>query len=158
MRLTGRMRYAAHASRRTIVDPAEQADRTRRQYLEPSREEVAVAAAFDLSYRDLPAGTRRLLRYLGLHPGPDFDVRAAAALGNLTLVHARRALAELSQRDLIVQRGTRYRIPELIAEHVRRLAVDEPAVLRAAALDRLAQIGPTHHPGRAVAARPGGDD
>ena len=43
-------------------------------------ENLSVAAAFDLSYRDLTAGQRRLFRRLGLHPGPDIDAYAAAAL------------------------------------------------------------------------------
>ena len=41
---------------------------------------MAVAAAFDLSYQDLTAGQQRLFRRLGLHPGTDIDVYAAAAL------------------------------------------------------------------------------
>lgn len=147
MRLPGRVRYAGRASNGTVAALVEQRDRVRPQSLQTTGEDRAVAAAFDLSYRALPASRRRLFRYLGLHPGPDFDVRAAAALGNLTLVHARRTLADLCERRLIVDCGTRYRIPDLIAEHARRLAVEEPAVLRAAALDRLARLAPDAHPG-----------
>ena len=33
-------------------------------------ENLSVAAAFDLSYADLPADPQRLFRRLGLHPGP----------------------------------------------------------------------------------------
>ena len=45
-----------------------------------STENLSVAAAFGLSYADLDAGQRRLFRRLGLHPGPDIDACAAAAL------------------------------------------------------------------------------
>ncbi|MET8847498.1 tetratricopeptide repeat protein [Amycolatopsis sp. NPDC004625] len=39
-----------------------------------------VAAAFDLSYRDLSPDEKRLFRRLGLHPGTRIETRAAAAL------------------------------------------------------------------------------
>ncbi|BCJ62387.1 hypothetical protein [Micromonospora endophytica] len=97
----------------------------------------AVAEAFEASYRALPASRQRLLRCLGLHPGPDFDVAAAAALGNLTLLHARRALTDLCERHLLIESDGRYRFPELVVGHVRRLAVSEPTVVRDAALERL---------------------
>ena len=53
-------------------------------------ENLSVAAAFDLSYQDLTAGQRRLFRRLGLHPGPDIDAYAAAALDGTSLAAARR--------------------------------------------------------------------
>ena len=43
-------------------------------------ENLSVAAAFDLSYQDLTEGQARLFRRLGVHPGPDIDAYAAAAL------------------------------------------------------------------------------
>ena len=48
-------------------------------------ENLSVAAAFDLSYQDLTAGQQRLFRRLGLHPGPDIDAYAAAALDDIDL-------------------------------------------------------------------------
>ena len=48
-------------------------------------ENLSVAAAFGLSYQDLTAGQRRLFRRLGLHPGPDIDAYAAAALDGTSL-------------------------------------------------------------------------
>ena len=54
-------------------------------------ENLSVAAAFDLSYRDLTAGQQRLFRRLGRHPGPDIDAYAAAALEGTDLATARRA-------------------------------------------------------------------
>ena len=50
-------------------------------------ENLSVAAAFDLSYQDLTAGQQRLFRRLGLHPGPDIDAYAAAALDGTSLDH-----------------------------------------------------------------------
>ena len=53
-------------------------------------EDLSVAAAFDLSYQDLPDDQQRLFRRLGLHPGPDIDAHAAAALDGTDLDAARR--------------------------------------------------------------------
>ena len=97
-------------------------------------ENLSVAAAFDLSYRDLTAGQQRLFRRLGLHPGVDFDVRAAAALDNTSLAEARRHLDDLYDQHLLSQPGRgRYRFHDLIREHARALAADEPADVAAAA-------------------------
>ncbi|MFG2062256.1 hypothetical protein ACGFIK_12635 [Micromonospora sp. NPDC048871] len=150
MRLSGRVGYAGGRSNGTVAAFIE-LDRLRQRSVAASGDQSCVAA-FESTYRALPASRRRLFRYLGLHPGPDFDVCAAAALGNLTPVYARRTLADLCERRLVVECGTRYRIPDLIAEHARRLAYEEPAVLRAAALARLASADRSLAPRRG---RPG---
>jgi NB-ARC domain len=49
----------------------------------------------------LAAGQRRLFRRLGLHPGPDIDAHAAAALAGTSLATARRHLAALYDQHLI---------------------------------------------------------
>jgi tetratricopeptide (TPR) repeat protein len=89
-------------------------------------EDVAVAAAFELSYRDLPADRRRLFRRLGLHPGTDIDAYAAAALDDLSLREARRNLDALYTDHLIDEpvRG-RYRLHDLIRDYVTQLAGSE---------------------------------
>src|SRR5262249_31994820 len=51
-------------------------------------ENLSVAAAFGLSFRDLDHGQQRLFRRLGLHPGPDIDAHAAAALDDTTVSQA----------------------------------------------------------------------
>jgi tetratricopeptide (TPR) repeat protein/transcriptional regulator with XRE-family HTH domain len=92
-------------------------------------ENLSVAAAFDLSYAELTPGQRQLFRRLGLHPGPDIDAYAAAALDGTSLAAARRHLDDLYQRYLIAEpaRG-RYRLHDLIREHARALAgADDPA-------------------------------
>ena len=98
-------------------------------------ENVSVAAAFGLSYKDLTAAQRRLFRLLGLHPGPDIDVYAAAALDGSSLAAARRGLEALYDQHLITEpaRG-RYRLHDLLREHARTLAAaDDPAARDAAA-------------------------
>ena len=70
-------------------------------------ENLSVAAAFGLSYADLDDGQRRLFRRLGLHPGPDLDAYAAAALDGTTVSPARRRLEALYDQHLITQPAPR---------------------------------------------------
>jgi tetratricopeptide (TPR) repeat protein len=98
-------------------------------------ENVSVAAAFGLSHADLDHGQQRLFRHLGLHPGPDIDAYAAAALDDTALDQTRRGLKALYDQHLITEpaRG-RYRFHDLIREHARTLAAaDDPAARDAAA-------------------------
>jgi len=86
-------------------------------------ENVSVAAAFDLSYEDLTMDQQRLFRRLGLHPGPDIDAYAAAALDGTDLAAARRSLEALYDQYLLTEPAAgRYRLHDLIREHARALA------------------------------------
>jgi class 3 adenylate cyclase/tetratricopeptide (TPR) repeat protein len=86
-------------------------------------ENVSVAAAFDLSYADLPPDRQRLFRRLGLHPGTDIDGYAAAALDGTGLAAARRGLEALYDQYLLTEPAQgRYRMHDLIREHARALA------------------------------------
>jgi tetratricopeptide (TPR) repeat protein len=85
-------------------------------------ENLSVAAAFDLSYDDLPPGQQRLLRRLALHPGADIDRYAAAALDGTGLAAARRGLEVLYEHYLLTEPAPgRYRMHDLIREHARAL-------------------------------------
>ncbi len=98
-------------------------------------ENLSVAAAFDLSYQDLTEGQQRLFRRLGVHPGPDIDAYAAAALDGTDLATARRHLDGLYDHYLLSEpaRG-RYRLHDLLREHARALAfAGDPADADAAA-------------------------
>jgi tetratricopeptide (TPR) repeat protein len=86
-------------------------------------ENLSVAAAFDLSYADLTEDQRRLFRRLALHPGTDIDRYAAAALDGTGLADARRGLDALYEQYLLTEPAAgRYRMHDLIREHVRALA------------------------------------
>src|SRR5262249_15116871 len=50
---------------------------------------ATVTSVFSWSLRHLPADAARTFRLLGLHPGPDFDAYAAAALTGTNLEQAR---------------------------------------------------------------------
>ena len=99
-------------------------------------ENLSVAAAFDLSYRDLTADQRRLFRRLGLVPGPDIDAYAAAALDETDVETARGRLDELYDHHLISEPAAgRYLLHDLLRQYSRALAAqDEPADAGAARL------------------------
>jgi tetratricopeptide (TPR) repeat protein/transcriptional regulator with XRE-family HTH domain len=92
-------------------------------------ENLSVAAAFNLSYEDLTIGQQQLFRRLGLHPGPDIDPHAAAALNGTSLVTARQHLEALYDQHLISEPTPgRYRLHDLIREHAQTMAAtDDPA-------------------------------
>jgi tetratricopeptide (TPR) repeat protein/transcriptional regulator with XRE-family HTH domain len=97
-------------------------------------ENLSVAAAFDLSHQDLTGAQQQLFRRLGLHPGPDIDAHAAAALDDTSPGQARRRLEDLYDQHLITQPAPgRYRFHDLIRQHARVLADAEPADSGAAA-------------------------
>jgi tetratricopeptide (TPR) repeat protein/transcriptional regulator with XRE-family HTH domain len=86
-------------------------------------ESLSVAAAFGLSYAELTGAQQRMFRYLGLHPGADFDAYAVAALADDDLPTARRTLATLFDHYLLAELARdRYRMHDLIREHARRAA------------------------------------
>jgi class 3 adenylate cyclase/tetratricopeptide (TPR) repeat protein len=86
-------------------------------------ENLSVAAAFNLSYHDLAGDQQRLFRRLGLHPGPDVDGYAAAALDGSGPAAARRGLEALYDQYLLAEPAQgRYRLHDLIREHARALA------------------------------------
>jgi tetratricopeptide (TPR) repeat protein len=99
----------------------------------------SVTAALDLSYQDLSADQQRTYRLLGLHPGPDIDQYAAAALLDATLPETARLLEQLLEAHLLQEpTAGRYRFHDLTRAHAAHTATrDETHHNRQAALDRL---------------------
>lgn len=89
---------AATRHRLSLADVAEElADqRSRLDALsDPGDEETAVRAVFSWSYTALPHRQARLFRLVGVHPGVEIEVYAAAALDDTTPADARRELEAL---------------------------------------------------------------
>jgi tetratricopeptide (TPR) repeat protein/transcriptional regulator with XRE-family HTH domain len=63
----------------------------------------SVRAVFSWSYQQLSDESARMFRLLGLHPGPDISVPAAASLLGIAEAHARRLLRELARAHLTVE-------------------------------------------------------
>lgn len=99
--------------------------------------ELGVTAAFDLSYRNLTDAQRLMFRVLGLHPGEDFDVNAAAAAAGLAPDAAEHLLEALVDVHLLHPSAPgRYRFHDLLRQHANTLA-GENGTERREALARL---------------------
>ena len=84
---------------------------------------TAVRAVFSWSYNSLDPGVARVFRLAGLHPGPDLEPYAAAALAGTTVDHARRVLGMLARANLICCAGPgRYSMHDLLRAYARELA------------------------------------
>ena len=71
--------------------------------LETADTTSSVREVFSWSYRQLSQPAARMFRLLGLHPGPDITVAAAASLGATGRSQARRAVAELAGAHLLTE-------------------------------------------------------
>jgi len=101
-------------------------------------ENLSVAAAFDLSYRELTADQQRLFRRLGLAPGPDIDAYAAAALDGTGVGTARSRLDDLYDHHLITEpQAGRYLLHDLLREYARALADGDDDTESQAAVGRV---------------------
>jgi tetratricopeptide (TPR) repeat protein len=96
-------------------------------------------AVFSWSYQRLSARAARMFRLLGLHPGPDIAVAAAASLAGITVTAARAALAELTSASLLTEdRSGRFGCHELLRAYAaERAAADETGDERETARCRL---------------------
>jgi tetratricopeptide (TPR) repeat protein len=94
-----------------------------------------VRAVFSWSYRILSPGAARLFRLLGLHPGPDVDVRAAASLAGVPVARVEPLLAELVAASLLSVRAGRFACHDLLRAYAAELVreVDAAPVRRMAA-------------------------
>jgi tetratricopeptide (TPR) repeat protein/transcriptional regulator with XRE-family HTH domain len=97
-----------------------------------------VRAVFSWSYQHLDAGPARAFRLMGLHPGPDIDRYALAALGGLTAEQAGIMLDLLVQACLIQPAGPgRYGMHDLLRDYAAELAAASSAGDNHASLTRL---------------------
>lgn len=118
----------AHHPRWSLTEYAEEFASAPDRLDELAAGDRAVAAAFGMSYRALPAQRQRLFRRLGLHPGPDIEPYATAALAGMPLTQARHELETLYNDHLIDSPAPgRYRLHDLLRAYARALAGTGPA-------------------------------
>jgi tetratricopeptide (TPR) repeat protein len=90
---------------------------------------TGIRAVFSWSYQHLEADAARLFRLLGLHPGLDVGLHAAAALAATTADRARHGLAVLARAHLIQPAGPgRFVLHDLLRAFARDLACAEDGV------------------------------
>ncbi|WP_307841209.1 tetratricopeptide repeat protein [Streptomyces endocoffeicus] len=102
-------------------------------------EAEAVHSVFAWSYRALPASSARLFRLLGIHPGPEFSLHAAATLCEFSLSRTRQLLDDLVGAHLLEQTAPdRFQFHDLLRAFATGQAQsDEPVEQRNAALHRV---------------------
>ncbi|MFD9964580.1 ATP-binding protein [Amycolatopsis sp. NPDC058986] len=102
-------------------------------------ERSAVRTVFDWSYTQLGDEQARLFRRVGLHPGTEFGVLAAAVVAGIEPADAYRQLESLADAHLIEAVGARrYRFHDLLhAYAAHRAGLDETAEARHEAVNRL---------------------
>ncbi|GIJ53819.1 AfsR/SARP family transcriptional regulator [Virgisporangium aurantiacum] len=94
-----------------------------------------VRTVFSWSYARVGAPAASLFRLLGLHPGPDIGVAAAASLAGTDERVARRLLAELADVNLVTEHlAGRYTLHDLLRAYAveQAHAIDDAAHRRAA--------------------------
>jgi tetratricopeptide (TPR) repeat protein len=102
---------------------------TRLDLLESGEDPHAqVRVVLSWSYRHLDAGAARAFRLFGLHPGPDLEPYAAAALTGASMSQTRRTLDVLARAHLIQPAGPgRYGLHDLLRAYARELAGSQDA-------------------------------
>lgn len=118
---------------------AELGDEARRlSALRTGEGDISVSAVFNTSYQALGEEEAAAYRLLGVHPGPDLGVAAAAALIGTDEEHAARVLDGLVDASLLLEGpGDRYHFHDLVRLHARDASrAAEPE--RGAAFERLA--------------------
>jgi DNA-binding SARP family transcriptional activator len=91
--------------------------------LDAGEDQADVRAVFSWSFRRLPGDVAEAFALIGLHPGADLDVHAAAALTGTTPGQARRVLGRLHRASLIQAAGPgRYGLHDLLRTYAQELA------------------------------------
>jgi tetratricopeptide (TPR) repeat protein/transcriptional regulator with XRE-family HTH domain len=100
---------------------------------------ASVRAVFSWSYAQLTDGAARLFRLLGLHPGPDISVHAAASVAGAGEPDTRRMLRELTRAQLLNEHVPgRYAFHDLLRAYAAGQArAHDRASERDAAIGRL---------------------
>ncbi|ANZ38586.1 SARP family transcriptional regulator [Lentzea guizhouensis] len=100
--------------------------------------EGPVRAALDASRRALPPVPARLLPVIGLHPGADLTPHVVAAMGEISLVEAHRALEALAAANLLsVSEPGRLVAHDMVRVYAKTLAGELSEPERRAATGRM---------------------
>jgi tetratricopeptide (TPR) repeat protein len=83
--------------------------------------DASLDRVFDLAYNDLTAFPALVYRRLGIYPGPDIEVRAAAILADVTVAEAESGLRGLWDRYLVEPSPSgRFQMHSRIREHSKK--------------------------------------
>lgn len=111
----------------TVGHLTEELARARSELAGSHSANLAIAASFDLSYRNLAESEQRFLRRISLHPGNEIEVHAAAKVNFMGTDAATRHLDVLYFHNLIEEVSPgRYRLHDLVREYASKLTRDDP--------------------------------
>ena len=115
------------------------AERDRLDVLATDEQASQIRAVFSWSYRALPPAAARAFRLLGLHPGQDISIAAAAALLSASVPETRQLVKILTGGHLLEETGRdRYQFHDLVRVYAAECArASEPGQDQAAAICRL---------------------
>jgi len=165
---------AAHAATRSHLPLGALADQLRTAQdqldtLSTGDPVTDLRAVFSPSYQQLSPAARRLFRLLGLHPGPDISLPAAASLAGIAPPRIRPLLAELTRANLLTEHTPgRYLLHDLLRAYANEQAhAHDPEPDRHAAIHRVLDhylntaytgaqlLNPHRDPITLIAAQPG---
>jgi len=112
--------------------------RRRLDQLETGDAAISVRAVFSWSYRNLSDPAARMFRLLGLHPGPDVSVPAAASLADVRAENAAQMLAELADAHLATEDAAgRFTLHDLLRAYAAEQSRADSETSRQEAVHRL---------------------
>ncbi len=107
----------------TLAELVAELAASRLDLLDAGDDRADVRAVFSWSFRQLPDEAAGAFALIGLHPGADLDVHAAAALTGTTPGRARRMLGRLHRASLVQATGSgRYGLHDLLRAYAREQA------------------------------------
>jgi len=111
----------------SVADLVDRLSDSERRLDQLSAGDLKVAAAFGMSYEQLPPTTRQVFRRTALAPGPDFGSSLAAVAGAVTASDAEDHLDDLVDLGLVeTAHGGRYRLHDLVRLYAnQRLEQDD---------------------------------
>lgn len=114
-------------------------ERARLDALDLGDPDLDLRAVFSWSYHTLTPPAARLFRLLGLHPGPDISLPAAASLAGIPIPQARAPLTELTRAHLLDEHTPgRYRFHDLLRAYAgEKATAEEPEPQRRSAIHRV---------------------
>jgi tetratricopeptide (TPR) repeat protein len=123
----------------SLDDLAARLAKTQNRLAEFRAENLQIASAFELSYRELTPAQQQVFRCLGLNFGADFSAPAAAALAGGEPADIERILEDLVEFHLVEEpHAGRFRLHDLLHEYARdRVLRDEPESGRTIGIHRL---------------------
>jgi tetratricopeptide (TPR) repeat protein len=142
--------YAATRAELSLTALTAELRRRTLDVLDTGDAETSARTVFSWSSQSLSERAARMFRLLGVHPGPDVSVAAAASLAALPVGQAQAALRELARAHLADEpQPGRFAVHDLLRVYAaeQALAVDGEASLRDADLRLLDHFLRTGHAG-----------